>query len=115
MKDLMKYKGYYGSVHFDANALIFYGKIEFIRALISYEGTNAKQLKKSFEDAINDYLVMCKEQKIEPEKPFKGSLNIRIGHELHKRVAIAAELSHLSINKFIANVLDQALKKYVYQ
>ena len=35
MRDLIQYKGYYGSVHFDDEDLIFYGKIEFIRALVS--------------------------------------------------------------------------------
>lgn len=47
---------------------------------------------------------------MEPEKPFKGSLNVRLGPELHRRIAIAAVLQHLSINKFIANTLDQAVK-----
>ncbi len=50
MKDFMQYKGYYGSVNFDDGDLIFYGKVEFIRALISYEGTDAKGLRKAFED-----------------------------------------------------------------
>ena len=109
MKDLMQYKGYYGSVHFDDKDLIFHGKIEFIHALVSYEATNAKGLKKVFQEAVDDYLATCHSQKMEPETPFKGSLNIRLGPELHRRVAIAAELHHLSINKFIAETLDQAV------
>jgi predicted HicB family RNase H-like nuclease len=75
----MQYKGYYGSVHFDDEELIFYGKIEFIRALVSYEATNAKGLKKTFEEAVDDYLLTCCDQKREPETPFKGSLNVRLG------------------------------------
>ena len=50
MKDLMQYKNYYGSVHFDENDLIFHGKIEFIRALVTYEATNAKDLKQAFHE-----------------------------------------------------------------
>ena len=109
MKDLMQYKGYYGSVHFDAEDLIFHGKIEFIRALASYEATNAKSLKKAFEETVNDYLATCAQQKIQPETPFKGSLNIRLGPELHRRVAVAAKHRHLSINKFIAETLAQTV------
>ncbi len=60
MKDLMHYKDYYGSVHFDDEDVIFYGKIEFIRALVTYEATNAKGLKKAFQEAVDDYLVTCK-------------------------------------------------------
>ena len=48
MKDLMQYKGYYGSVHFDEEELVFHGKIEFIRALVSYEATTARGLRKAF-------------------------------------------------------------------
>jgi predicted HicB family RNase H-like nuclease len=52
---------------------------------------------------------MCHQQKIKPETPFKGSLNVRLGPELHRRVAIAAAQKHLSVNKLIADTLDQAI------
>ena len=39
--------------------------------------------------------------------PFKGSLNVRLGSELHRRVAIAAKLEHVSINKYIVEKLDR--------
>lgn len=110
MKDFMHYKGYYGSVHFDDDELVFHGKIEFIRALVTYEATDARGLRKAFEESIDDYLDTCRHQKIEPELPFKGSLNVRLGPELHRRVALAAEKSHSTINKFIVQTLDQAMK-----
>jgi predicted HicB family RNase H-like nuclease len=110
MKDLMRYKDYYGSAHFEDEDLIFYGKIEFIRAVVSYEATDAKGLKKAFEEAVDDYLDLCNKQHLEPETPFKGSLNVRLGPELHRRVAIVAEQNHLSINKFIAETLSHATK-----
>lgn len=109
MKDLMQYKSYYGSVHFDQDDLILHGKIEFIRALVTYEATDAKGLKKSFEAAVDDYLQMCAEQAIEPEKPFKGSLNVRLGPELHRHIAIVASHHNVSINKFIAQTVQQAV------
>ncbi|HLB41542.1 MAG TPA: type II toxin-antitoxin system HicB family antitoxin [Gammaproteobacteria bacterium] len=111
MKDMMQYKNYYGSVHFDEEDLIFHGKIEFIRASVSYEATDAKGLKKAFKEAVDDYLSMCCNKHIEPEIPFKGSLNIRLGSELHRRLAIAAEQQHVSINKFIAKTLDRAVNQ----
>ena len=109
MKDFMHYKGYYGSVHFDDEELVFHGKIEFIRALVTYEATDAHGLRKAFEESINDYLDICRHQKIKPELPFKGSLNVRLGPELHRRVALAAEQNHSTINKFIVQTLDQAM------
>ena len=90
MKDMMKYKNCYGSVHYSDENKVFYGKVEFIRALVSYEGTDVKSLRKSFEEAVDDYLQTCKEQGKEPEQPFKGSFNIRVGSGLHKRIALEA-------------------------
>ena len=109
MKDLIHYNGYYGSVHFDEKEPVFYGKIEFIRALISYEATTAKGMKKSFEAAVDDYLKTCQSEGIEPETPFKGSLNVRLGEELHRRIAIAASQQHMSINKFIIAILNKTV------
>jgi len=108
MKDFMQYKSYYGSVHFDAEELIFHGKIEFIRAHASYEATTARSLRKAFEEAVDDYINLCHQQDVKPEKPFKGSLNVRLGPDLHKRIAIAAAHKHISINKYIADTLDKA-------
>lgn len=110
MKDFMHYKSYYGSVHFDDKELFFYGNVEFIRASVTYEATDARGLRKAFEDSIDEYLDLCKTQDIEPETPFKGSLNVRLGPELHRRVAIAAEHHHSTINKFIVETLSQAVK-----
>ena len=110
MKDFMHYKNYYGSVHFDDSDLFFYGKVEFIRASVTYEATNARGLRKAFEEAVDDYLDLCKKQDIEPEVPFKGSLNVRLGPDLHRRIAIAAEQQDSSINKFIVETLSQAVK-----
>jgi predicted HicB family RNase H-like nuclease len=112
MKDFIHYKGYYGSVHFEQEDMVFHGKVEFIRALIIYESTNAKGLKKAFEEAVDDYLGMCRQEKIEPEIPFKGSLNIRLGSKLHRSVALEASFQKLSINKYIAKILMETIHQY---
>lgn len=94
MKDVIQYRNYYGSVHFDADELFFYGKIEFIRAVVSYEATDAKGLRKAFEQAVDDYLEMCESQNIKPETPFEGSLNVRLGADLHCNCSSAASHEH---------------------
>ena len=59
MKDILLYKDYIGSVHFNSDDEIFYGKIEGIDDLISFEGSSVKELKKAFEESVNDYLELC--------------------------------------------------------
>ena len=109
MTDIMQHNGYYGSVHLDQEALIFHGKLEYIRALVTYEGNTARQLRKAFEEAVDDYLLSCKQNELTPEEPFKGSLNVRIGKELHRKIAIAALQNETSINSYIKSVLDEKI------
>jgi predicted HicB family RNase H-like nuclease len=111
MKDMMHHKGYYGSVHFDEEDLIFHGKIEFIRALVSYEATTARGLRKAFIEAVDDYLELCESKGLEPEMPFKGSLNVRLGADLHRKLAVTAAQHRTTLNKLISNLLEQALPK----
>lgn len=109
MKDMIKHKGYFGSVHYNPEDRVFYGKVEFIRSLVSYEGRDADSLESSFREAVEDYLLTCAEFGREPEKPFKGSFNVRIAPELHERVMIAAAKHGMTLNRFVTEALSQAV------
>lgn len=110
MKDMLKYKGYHGSIHFDEEDLILFGKVEFIKALISYEGESAVEIKKAFEEAIDDYILMCKKENINPEKPFKGTFNVRVGEALHEKAAIAAIDRGIKLNEFVRQAIEHELR-----
>ena len=113
MKNMMKHKGYYGSVEFHPDDLVFYGKLEFINPLISYEGETAKEIFTAFKEAVEDYLNICKKRGIEPEKPFKGSLNVRIGRERHEKATIVArKIGCASLNDFIKQALDREISRF---
>ena len=105
MKNTMEYKGYVGSIEFSPEDELFFGKVLGIRALISYEGTNAKELLADFHQAVDDYLVLCFEENREPERAYKGSFNIRISPELHKKAAICAISQEITLNKLVENAL----------
>lgn len=66
-------------------------------------------LEAAFHEAVDDYLVTCAELGREPEKPFKGSFNVRIAPELHERVMIAATQQGMTLNRFVAETLSQAV------
>ena len=57
MNNIMEYKGYVGSVEFSEKDGLFFGKVQGIRSLISYEGTNASELVSDFHGAVDDYLT----------------------------------------------------------
>jgi predicted HicB family RNase H-like nuclease len=55
----LTYKDYIGSVSFAAEDEIFYGKIEHINDLITFESDNAHGLKRAFEEAVDEYVAFC--------------------------------------------------------
>jgi predicted HicB family RNase H-like nuclease len=110
MNNTMEYKGYIGSVEFSENDNAFFGKVIGIRALISYEGTTAKELVDDFHSAVDEYLTLCKTEGTEPEKAYKGSFNVRISPELHKQCAIYAISHQKTLNSFVEDSLKSALK-----
>lgn len=109
MSNTMEYKGYIGSVEFSEEDALFCGKVLGIRALISYEGENAKDLIADFHGAVDDYLELCAAQGIEPEKAYKGSFNVRISPELHKQAVVAAMARNVSLNSFVESSIQRAV------
>lgn len=109
MNNTIEYKGYVGSVEFSEEDALFYGKVLGIRALISYEGTNAAELVADFHGAVDDYLELCAQSGTEPEKAYKGSFNVRISPELHKQAVVAAMARNVSLNSFVEASIAQAL------
>ena len=109
MSNTMEYEGYIGSVEFSESDGVFYGKVMGIRALISYEGTTAKELVKDFHGAVDDYLALCKAQGKEPEKAYKGSFNVRVSPELHKQAVVFAATHQMSLNSFVESALKSTL------
>lgn len=109
MSNTMEYKGYVGSVEFSEEDGIFFGKVMGLRALLSYEGSTASELVSDFHGAVDDYLALCAEEGTEPEKSYKGSFNIRISPELHKKLALSAAAQQMSLNSFIEHALSNAV------
>lgn len=109
MKNLIEYKDYVGSVEFSADDGLFFGKVQGIRALISYEGTNAAELIEDFHSAVDEYLEICHEEGKKPEKAYKGSFNIRVTPELHKKIAIYAMEHGITLNSFVEQSVEKQL------
>ena len=109
MNNTIEYRGYVGSIEFNAEDQMFFGKVQGIRSLISYEGENAADLIEDFHGAVDDYLAMCEEDGVEPEKAYKGSFNVRIAPELHQAVAVRALAQQVSLN----SIVELALRQYM--
>ncbi len=109
MNNTIEYKGYIGSVEFSEEDCIFFGKVQGIRSLISYEGDNASELISDFHSAVDDYLEICVAEGKEPEMAFKGSFNVRISPEQHRATAIYAINHEMSLNSLVNESITEYL------
>ena len=106
----LSYRGYLGSIVADPDEEILHGRIEFINDLVTYEAVDLPSLKKEFEAAVDDYLQTCADLNKEPDKCFSGTLNVRIGAERHRRMALKAAKRGASLNEELTRALDQYLE-----
>lgn len=111
MSSVFKYKDFIGSIDVSTEDKCLYGKLLYVNDLVTYEAKTVSELEKEFKKSVDSYLKTCDELGREPAKPFKGTLNVRIGKELHKEAALRAALFGISINEYIKS----AIKKSVAQ
>ena len=109
MNNILEYKGYYGTVEFSYKDNILVGQVIGMNHLVSFKGDSVQSLKKSFEDAVDAYLEKCEQNGEEPEKVYRGSFNVRISSELHKRLALYSAACGQTLN----STVEEAIKTYV--
>ncbi|MCE7911447.1 MAG: type II toxin-antitoxin system HicB family antitoxin [Candidatus Brocadia sp. AMX3] len=109
MRDVLTYKGFVGTVHFSAKDKVFHGKIEGIDDLVTFEGHSVEELIRAFHEEVDDYRKLCKEMGKEVMRSYKGSFNVRIPPEMHRRVVETAIKKGLSLNQLIQKAIEKEL------
>lgn len=104
---MMEYKGYIGNVVYDDRDEIFHGQLINIRDTVTFAGKSVKELKKAFKDSVDDYLEFCAKCGDPPNKPYSGTLRLRLEPDLHRRAATAAALAGKSLNSYIAESVER--------
>jgi predicted HicB family RNase H-like nuclease len=105
----LQYKGYDGSVEYSAKDRVLHGSLLGIRDAIVYEGVDVDSLESNFRAAVDEYLAFCAAEDKAPDQPFKGSFNVRVGSELHKRAALFAEAHNQKLNSVVSKALEEFL------
>ena len=109
MKDVLSYKGFIGSVHFSADDKVFYGKIEGIDDLVTFESKEVDGLIKAFHEEVNDYVLLCKKLGKTADKSYRGSFNVRVSSKIHKEAIRQAMLMGISLNQFVQKAIEKEL------
>ncbi|MCC8061387.1 MAG: type II toxin-antitoxin system HicB family antitoxin [Clostridiales bacterium] len=110
MNSMMEYKGYHATVEFDADDGIFVGEVFGIADSLNFHATSVEELKEMFQQSIDNYLDICEKTGKQPEREFKGSFNVRIPPEMHRRVVLAAEKNKMTLNQYIIKAIDNSFK-----
>ncbi|MCF6312739.1 MAG: type II toxin-antitoxin system HicB family antitoxin [Verrucomicrobiales bacterium] len=106
----MKHKGYSGTVRFDDDDEVFHGEVLGLRDVVTFQGTTVEELKRAFEDSIEDYLDFCKERGEAPDKPFSGKFLMRIEPSLHRQLYELSADEGESLNAWVARRLEDLAK-----
>ncbi len=103
----MEYKNYQAEVEVDESVGLLHGRVvnSGPYPIATFEAENVAGLRKEFELSVDEYLLSCEEDGVEPRKPFSGKLNVRLGSTLHRQVAAAAATDGVSLNSWIVRAL----------
>ena len=78
MKNLMEYKNFYASINYEDETSTFWGIIEGIEDIITFESDSIEGLKREFEEVVEEHLEECKILNKDPYKPYKEGLNTQV-------------------------------------
>ncbi|MEY8204041.1 MAG: type II toxin-antitoxin system HicB family antitoxin [Bermanella sp.] len=107
--EYLKYKGYLGTIEPQIEDGTLFGKLAFIRDLITYESPNLIDLKREFEASVDVYLEDCAELGKDADTPCKGSFNVRITPHLHQDAVLAA--GGKSLNAFVSEAIKEKIER----
>lgn len=108
MNNVMTFKGYSARIEYDDEDGILFGQIAGIRDGVGFHADNVEDLRTAFREAVDDYLETCARIGKEPQKPYSGKMMFRVSPEVHRKAALAAELSGKSLNQWAEEVIDRA-------
>lgn len=109
--NVLTYKGYCATPEYRPDDQIIYGTILGISDLVDFYSESAKDIEEEFHKAVDDYLDFCMEVGKPPQKAYRGSFNVRIDPELHRKAAIQASISGISLNQFVGEAIEKSLNE----
>lgn len=106
MNKHFKYKGYTGSIEFSLEDECLFGKVLHIRDGVIYDGDTLPELEQRFKACVDAYIKDCERLNKKPNKPYSGSFNVRIGEELHYKLAKYSVNNNMSLNEAITRAAE---------
>ena len=86
----------------------FATRLAGIRDGVGFHADTVEGLREAFHEAVEDYVEACAKIGKEPQKTYSGQVMFRVSPDVHRKAALAAELSGKSLNQWAEEVLDRA-------
>jgi len=109
--NIMHYRGYSARIEYSDEDQLLIGQIAGIHDVVGFHGESVGELRRAFEEAVDDYLQTCERLGRAPQKAYSGKLSLRLEPTLHASVAAKAELAQKSINQWVNEILYQAASR----
>jgi predicted HicB family RNase H-like nuclease len=84
--------------------------VVIIRDVVNFYGGSAKAVRTEFRRSVEEYLAVCREEGIAPDKPYSARFNVRLPPELHRAVAEASADEGKRLNAWVADELARAVR-----
>lgn len=106
---IMQHGPYIAEVEYDEEENASHGRvINLARDGFDLWGRDIDEVRAEFATSAEEYEAFCREEGIEPEKPYSGQFLVRGTPELHRAVAVAAARRRKSMNAWITETLEKA-------
>ena len=106
MTSTLTFEGYVASVEIDFDSGVMHGEVQNARDVLTFSASSVSDLKVAFADTIADYRAWCESEGAEPEKPYSGTLTLRLSMETHRLAAVRALQDNSSLNAWICRVVE---------
>ncbi|MBF0132074.1 MAG: type II toxin-antitoxin system HicB family antitoxin [Magnetococcales bacterium] len=106
----MMHKGYAARIEYSDEDGCFVGRVVGIKPIITFHGESVTEIKQAFRESVDFYLETCAAKGESPDRPFSGKIMARVPPELHARAISVAESLSKSLNQFVTEAIEQAVK-----
>ncbi|WP_437889994.1 type II toxin-antitoxin system HicB family antitoxin [Phytobacter sp. V91] len=107
--NIIDIKGQPASITFEADINAFRGKFLNVNGYCDFVATSIEALLREGENALEEWLVDCKEDGIAPfrEEEEQKRLTLRVPMRIDSRLTLVAKQHAVSKNQLIVNILER--------
>ncbi|MCD9029789.1 type II toxin-antitoxin system HicB family antitoxin [Luteimonas sp. BDR2-5] len=107
--NVLKIDGHPAVISYDPDIEMFRGEFVGLNGGADFYATNVRDLKAEGTRSLREFLAVCKERGIAPEKKFSGTFAVRVGKKKHEALAITAAARGVSMNALIDQAIEHEL------